>query len=123
MSEPVARRAPGVVRTASPRVYREGFRHPGKSDFLIRIVIRPSYRNLQAYLHDISSTGIGLLFNRPLRRGSRLAILLRREKHKMCPILTAKVAHSTRHKDDCWLVGCSFSRPLLEAELEPLLED
>jgi hypothetical protein len=123
MSEPVALGAVEVISAASQRSFREALRHPCNGDFLIRLVIRPSFRNLKAYVQDISATGIALLFNRPLKKGSKVALLLRPERHKMCPIITARVAHSTRQESDRWLVGCTFSRPIPELVLERLLEE
>jgi c-di-GMP-binding flagellar brake protein YcgR len=123
MSEPIALGPAEVVTITSPRGYRAALRRPCHSDFLVRLVIRPSFRNLRAYVHDISPTGIGLLFNRPLKKGSLVALQLRQERHKMCPILTAHVAHSRPQGEEWWLVGCEFSEPLAEIELERLLEE
>jgi hypothetical protein len=110
-----------VIAVASGRECREALRHPCSSNFLIRLLVRPSFQNLRAFVNDLSLTGIGLLLNRALSVGDALAIQLWQEEYAPISIRLARVAHATLQADGWWLVGCRFEQPLHEGELVALL--
>jgi hypothetical protein len=73
-----------------------------------------------AHIHDISSTGIGLVVVQPFAFHGELSVIL----PGMGFIRTARamVAHATPHAGH-WLLGCQFSEPLPDEELELILRD
>jgi hypothetical protein len=110
-----------IVPVASQREFRDATRHPCNPNYLIRLLVRPSFRNLRAFVNDLSVTGIGLLINRTLEIGSTLALQLVRDPlHSLIRI--ARVVHCTEQPDGWWLVGSRFTVPLPEKELRALLE-
>jgi hypothetical protein len=122
MPDPTSLGQAEVVSVASRREFRQAVRHPCDPSFLIRLLVRPSYRNLRAFVNDLSLTGIGLLLNRALETGDTVAIQLCKEGPNALPIRLAQVAHATLQADGWWLVGCRFAEPLQAEELALLLE-
>jgi len=122
---------------------------------IVRFAVRPSFQNYVALVSDVSVNGIGFLIDQPLEKGTVLALQLRGGGHGTSMVRLAKVMHVRRHlpiKDAPWirkkpwlqsflsffggddrkdpefvyLVGCRFSPPLAEEDLEmicgPLLD-
>ncbi|OAI38798.1 hypothetical protein AYO40_06375 [Planctomycetaceae bacterium SCGC AG-212-D15] len=69
------------------------------------------------WIRNVSSTGVGLMADRPFKAGSFLTLELPGKK----PALV-RVAHTRKQPNqDWWLLGCAFSRKLAPDELEPLV--
>jgi PilZ domain len=73
-----------------------------------------------AKIQDISTTGIGLITNRPFRRGTILSIRFpRRDKEPHTHL--ARVKHVIPLAGDEVQVGCAFVVPLSDEELRSIL--
>jgi hypothetical protein len=70
-----------------------------------------------AVIWDISAQGIGLFVAGALEPG---AVLHLRFPHRTAADRSATVVHATA-KEEGWLVGCHFERPLEDKEMEALL--
>lgn len=104
---------PGDYRTA-PRhmLYPEGKEQ-------VEACVGPS--RWPAIVHDISTTGIGLILGQRFEEGTPLAMcLFNRQRNYACP-LRAQVVYTTRLPDGHWFAGCYFDEGLRGEELEKLL--
>jgi len=76
-----------------------------------------------ARVHDISQGGVGLILQHRFNPGMTLLLDLRERAGAVLRTVRAQVVHATAILDDgnpCWLLGCSFDRPLTEAEFSAL---
>jgi hypothetical protein len=119
---------------------------------IVRFAIRPSFENFQALVRDVSTSGIGFLYNQPLDIGTLIAIQLKGKQPGSSMVRMARVVHIRRHfpvKDAPWvkkkpllqsifcvlggeekepepqfiyLIGCRMSVPLSPEELEGLCD-
>ncbi len=85
-----------------------------------RVYLAEDLAFIRAWLHNLSTTGIGLVLNKPLHEGLLLTIQLRGTRQQKRFHLEARVVHSTP-KDGAWLVGCQFVTPLSAGDLQELL--
>jgi hypothetical protein len=69
---------------------------------------------------DISLTGLALLLDRPLGRGTILAIDVQRGQATIRTLL-ARVVHVTERGPGAYAIGCEFASQLSEQELRELL--
>jgi hypothetical protein len=83
---------------------------------LLNMLVRPNFTCLRAFVHDFCAGGLGLMVQRPLEPGDLVALQLRKGRHGVSCILTARVIHTTRCPRGGWLIGCQLSWPLLEDE-------
>jgi hypothetical protein len=74
----------------------------------------------EAWIHDLSKVGAGLILERPLDAGEAVNLKLRGENGVLVDI-AATVIHSTPQVDGTWRVGCSFGRKLSSEERDLLL--
>jgi hypothetical protein len=72
-------------------------------------------------VHNISSTGIGLLVREPVKSGTVLLIQLQGKDRPRSRPLPVRVMHSTTRLEEGWLLGCAFVRPLNNEELQQFL--
>jgi len=77
---------------------------------------------LEAVVHNISRTGIGLNMPFAVEVGQEIAITIRTGLLKPPQRLVGRIVHATEEVDKSWRVGCEFSEPLNEVLLEELLE-
>lgn len=75
----------------------------------------------EAFVRDISSSGIGLLLPRRFERGALLSIELPEAGEGRKRLLLARVARSVPQPDGGWLIGCILASPLSDDELQLLL--
>jgi hypothetical protein len=117
---------------------------------IVRFAIRPTFQNFEGVVRDVSTSGIGFLFDRPLEPGTVLAVQLKGGQPGVSMVRMARVVHIRRHfpvKDAPWvkkkpllqsifsflggedpapkpqfiyLIGCRMSVPLTAEELESL---
>lgn len=73
----------------------------------------------RAWVMNISKTGIGVILPRPLPVGASLTIQMRSSLGTVD--MTAHVIHATRQNQAEWFIGCEFTEPLLDDELDELL--
>ena len=74
-----------------------------------------------AGIRDVSTTGIGLRADQPLKPGTVLVIRLEKHDQKLSRPLPVRVMHATQQAEGDWLVGCQFVRPLSDKDLRELL--
>jgi hypothetical protein len=86
-----------------------------------RVIVRPSFRNVPALLHDVSSSGVGLILVDRLEPGSILALQLPRVREGMSCVQSARVVHIHPDGQGAWLHGCALSRPLSNEEIAVLI--
>ena len=73
----------------------------------------------RAWVMNISKTGIGVVFARPLPVGSFLTIQMRAGEGTID--MNAHVVHATRQNHADWYLGCELIHPLNDDDLELLL--
>jgi hypothetical protein len=76
-----------------------------------------------AEVRDISATGIGLALRRRFEQGAVLFIELTSTLDNSAHLLPVTVVHATQSSDGDWILGCTFSRTLTDAELAELVLD
>ena len=103
-----------VKRRGSVR-YRAGLATLG------RIVFPVTGESQEAWVQNLSHTGIGLTVGRPLEPGTPLAIRLTGTNKGVSLSLAAKVIHSTQEIDGSWRIGCELDQKLSPEVLEALL--
>jgi hypothetical protein len=76
-----------------------------------------------ATVQDISRTGLALLVNEPLKGGDILVVRLEEAAGGAAELWLVRVKHARQQPDpeQHWLLGCSFTRPLREDDLDVLL--
>lgn len=75
-----------------------------------------------ATMHNVSRSGIGLIFDRPFDPGTFLEISLPSIRRKHLQPKLIRVTHAKRHQDgEDWMLGGVFLRALTEQELQVLL--
>lgn len=84
------------------------------------LVRLPKHLAMEARLHDISSTGIGIYAPGWLDPGTFLVITIQGWLGAS-RTLRAKVVHARLVQKDLWLLGCSLEAPLTWPEVEDLL--
>src|SRR5262249_40016246 len=101
---------------------RTGPRRRCQAAHMVRMLARPGFPSFKALVRDVSPQGLGLLLDRPLEPGTMLAIQLRgcRQRGLSC-VLTARVRHCTELAEGAWVVGCSLSRRLSQAQFAALM--
>jgi hypothetical protein len=72
-------------------------------------------------IENISSTGIGLRVDDPLKPGVVLVIKLQSTDRRLSRPLPARVMHATPQPEGDWLVGCQFVRRLSDEDMQALL--
>lgn len=73
---------------------------------------------------NISVGGIGLVLRCRYRPGTILMVDLKDRTGTVLRTVEVRVIHATAVRDDaaaCWLLGCAFTQPLTEAELQVLI--
>jgi PilZ domain len=73
-----------------------------------------------AWIHNLSSTGVGLILGESVDPGTELVIELLTPGGARGAV-HGRVVHATHRPDKNWLVGCTFAQPLSRDELEALL--
>jgi hypothetical protein len=86
-----------------------------------RVFIAASYKNLTAWVLDLSVDGAGLQLACAPEVGTWVSIELDSSTSDLTLELAARVAHATPRPDGTWTVGCAFDNRLSEEELEAML--
>ncbi len=76
---------------------------------------------LEAWIHNLSETGIGLNVARPLEPGTPLVVRMRGPAREGLVALPGRVVHSTAEADGSWRIGCAFDQRLRPEALAALL--
>jgi hypothetical protein len=121
--QPVKRRSlsfPEPVRTGQGPEYRAAPRHLVSRIVSCRLIRLPKHLDMDAKLHDVSLTGVGVYAPAYLDPGTFLAITIQGWQGTQ-RTLRAKVVHGRQVEKDCWLLGCSLDTPLTWPEVEDLL--
>jgi hypothetical protein len=104
-----------------PPERRRAPRHRCQPAPMIRFVVRPSFRAHRASLRDISACGVGLHLWLDLRPGTLILILLPAGGPAAPAVRLARVVRARAQAGYGFRVGCRFTRPLTDEELEDLL--
>jgi len=86
-----------------------------------RIVIADDHEFQRAWVRDLSIKGAGLQLSKPLKPGLFLIIQLKSTNRERSFELPARVAHATPLPAGDFLIGCEFTNPLSQEELDELL--
>src|SRR5207249_4572204 len=73
-----------------------------------------------AWVHNLSVVGVGLVVESPFACGTALDIKLLTSAGARLA-LRGRVTHATCRTADSWLVGCAFSQPVTDEDLEAVL--
>jgi PilZ domain len=112
--------AHAVAVSSSER--RSSARHPRALKVKWRVLGARDYSYAAAMLHNVSTTGLALLFDETFPAGTVLIVQLEGVAEKYAEPMLLRVEWSTQQKNKKWQVGCSFSCPLSEDDLKALLE-
>jgi hypothetical protein len=85
-----------------------------------RMLTRPDLDQLTAVIENISAHGVRLITDRPLSRGTILALGLLDTRPSF--IQSARVVYSLPLAEGKWAVGCRFSPPVQENDMASLRE-
>jgi hypothetical protein len=108
---------------SEPADRRESERFPPETTPICRVGGEALPEEFRAIVRDLSTSGIGLLVNRPVKSGEVLVLSLETvDRHPGRP-LPARVMHCSAVSEGNWLVGCQFVRKLSETELQALLSE
>jgi hypothetical protein len=88
---------------------------------LCRLIANPQEAGDTAWVHDVSSTGIGLIYARELFAASSLTLRLRKNDQGGVILIGATVVHATPEVNGAWRIGCRLERELTEEELDSCL--
>ena len=99
------------LKTKEPADGRAAPRHLVSRIVACRIIRLPEPLPIEAQMHDISMTGVGIYAPAWLDPGTFLMITIRGWLGSD-RALRAKVVHTTRVRAGCWLLGCSLEVPL-----------
>jgi hypothetical protein len=108
------------LKVKDPKDGRVAPRHMVSRIVRCRIVRLPEPLPMEAMLHDVSTSGLGIYAPAWLDPGTFLMVTIRGWLNNDRS-LRAKVVHCTRIKSGCWLLGCSLEVPLSWQEVEDLL--
>jgi hypothetical protein len=78
---------------------------------------------LPVKVRDVSANGIGLLSTRRFERGTILLLQLEADSDSLPPLLVGKVVHVSAVGNGDWLLGCSLTRALAQADVRSIAED
>jgi hypothetical protein len=102
-------------------------RYPSEHDMNCRPAISLSRNDIGTTwlgrVLDISLTGIGLTTSRPFAPGTVLLIDLSAEPDTGLLGVPARVVHTTPKSKMRWNIGCEFTCPLSEEQLQSILRD
>jgi hypothetical protein len=104
----------GIKRRAAIR-YRSALATLGK------LIFPESTETWDAWISNLSETGVGLNLSAALEAGRPLVLLLKLPTQRLTLRLPARVIHSTPEVDGTWRVGCEFANKLTPEELDALL--
>jgi hypothetical protein len=76
----------------------------------------------ESLLQDVSETGLNLLMDCELKRGTILAVKLDCPHERFARPVLVRVARCAEQADGLWSVGCTFTSQLKDAELLALLQ-
>jgi hypothetical protein len=100
---------------------RSAVRHPCDPEANKHLLAEVGPTAWPALVHDISTSGVGLIVGQRFREGTALPLrLFDLRRNHACP-LRAHVVYTVRMPDGHWLTGCSFDGNLRDQELEELL--
>jgi len=85
------------------------------------MTIAETYKSLDGWLTDISTTGLGLLLAKPLEVGTLLFVELESSPEALPVELLATVVRTTATPEAEWLIGCELVNRLDEEELQSIL--
>ena len=86
-----------------------------------RVIEALSETSNSAWVHDISTAGIGLNYFKELAATTTMTLRLRTAKDGGLITIGATVVHSTPEVNGTWRIGCVFQRELSENELDSCL--
>lgn len=78
-------------------------------------------KTADAFVYNLSTSGIGLNMAEPLGSGTIIVIRIRVADEHQPHQFNARVVHSTQEVDRTWRVGCEFGEPLDPDLLEKIL--
>lgn len=88
---------------------------------LCRIIASPSQATDTAWVHDVSTSGIGLLYTRELAPASALTLRLRKNDQSGVISIGATVVHASPEVNGAWRIGCRLERQLTDDEIDSCL--
>jgi hypothetical protein len=77
--------------------------------------------SIPAEIRDVSTSGVGLLFERRFEPGAILSFLVPETAYNLPPFMNARVVHASALPGGQWLHGCAFVQALSEEELQRFL--
>ena len=88
-----------------------------------RAFISNSSKTLAAQVVDLSRTGVGLLLEAPIEKGTMLLIELGDGSKDVSFELMAEVVYAQQNETGAWRCGCELLREISEDELHLLLQE
>jgi hypothetical protein len=85
---------------------------------LISLLQRPT---IPTVIRDISTTGVGLVMEKPLPLGTFVALDVARLDAQERRAIAARVVRYRRQEKGGWLIGCVMLQPLTAQQVEDML--
>jgi hypothetical protein len=101
---------------------RESKRHARSLLVKWRILGARDYQYAPTMIQNVSNTGIAFLFDEDFKEGTVLMVQFEGVADKFGEPMLMRVQRSTPQKNNKWQVGCCFSTPFSEEELQALME-
>lgn len=90
-------------------------------DTLCRVICLVRRPPVAGVIRDISTTGIGLLMEKPVPPGTFLSVDVSRQNAEVEQPLTVRVVRFRRQENGQWLIGCSMLQPLSPDQVDDLI--
>jgi hypothetical protein len=120
MSEPIT--AKPAAQTPALRVERRVWvRYPCDLDTAFQPLMSRTESQWPGRIHNISRGGMALTLRRRFEPGTLLSIHIQVGDESTPVVLVARVARVSPRHDQTWLVGCQFTSPLADEDLQALL--
>jgi hypothetical protein len=101
---------------------RESQRHARALSVKWRILGARDYQYAPTVIQNISTSGMAFLFDEEFKEGTVMMVQFEGVAPQFAEPILLRVERATPQKNNKWQVGCSFSTPYSEDELEALLE-
>jgi hypothetical protein len=84
-------------------------------------VSRAAESSWQAYVHDLSTGGMGLRVTRRFEPGTLLRVDLHATDARPAHTVLVRVVRAMPQEDDSWMLGCAFIHKLTDTDLLGML--
>jgi hypothetical protein len=124
MTDPTASVTGPRPETAAPRRSdrRRATRYRCAPAAISRLYVPAADSSYYCAVNNVSTTGVGLIAPGPMDAGEAIFVQFRLPQPNQVLNVLAEVVHCAQQPDATWAVGCRFSRPLTDDQLDAVLD-